>query len=73
VLSFAVRFLNTFAGFVVTASHNPPEYNGFKVYGKDGGQISPEAADAIIRYVDAVENELTVQVSEEKELVNKSL
>ncbi|MFT8320941.1 MAG: phospho-sugar mutase [Bacillus sp. (in: firmicutes)] len=73
LLSFAVRYLNTFAGVVITASHNPPEYNGFKAYGEDGGQLPPEAADTIIKYVNAVENELTIEVLEEKELVEKGL
>ena len=41
-LSFAVRYLQAFSGIVVTASHNPPEYNGYKVYGSDGGQLPPK-------------------------------
>ncbi|WP_400243473.1 phospho-sugar mutase [Niallia sp. JL1B1071] len=72
-LSFAVRYLNTFAGVVITASHNPPEYNGFKAYGEDGGQLPPEAADTIIKYVNAVEDELTIEVLEEKELLEQGL
>ncbi|WP_078409109.1 phospho-sugar mutase [Priestia abyssalis] len=72
-LSFAVRYLNAFSGVVITASHNPPEYNGFKVYGEDGGQIPPAAANTIIQYVDAVENELTVAVADEKELLANGL
>ncbi|MGG4491318.1 phospho-sugar mutase [Metabacillus idriensis] len=72
-LSFAVRYLNAFAGIVITASHNPPEYNGFKVYGEDGGQIPPGAVDQISAYIDAIENELLIPVSDEQTLLDKGL
>ncbi|CAM4077839.1 phosphoglucomutase [Bacillus luti] len=68
VLSFAVRYLHTVSGIVLTASHNPPEYNGYKVYGEDGGQLPPKEADELISYVDAVEDELTVEVADVEQL-----
>ena len=51
-LSFSVRYLGCARGIVITASHNPKEYNGYKVYGEDGGQIPPQTADRIIKYID---------------------
>ena len=51
-ISFAVRYLGCARGIVITASHNPKEYNGYKVYGEDGGQIPPQTADKIIKYID---------------------
>ncbi|PFA49704.1 phosphoglucomutase [Bacillus anthracis] len=68
VLSFAVRHLHTLSGIVLTASHNPPEYNGYKVYGEDGGQLPPKEADELISYVNAVEDELTVEVADVEQL-----
>lgn len=50
-LSFAVIHLQAMAGIVITASHNPPEYNGYKVYGPDGGQVIPEIADRITEHI----------------------
>ncbi|KMP32815.1 hypothetical protein TU52_16440 [Bacillus cereus] len=47
VLSFVFRHLHTVSGIVLTASHNPPEYNGYKVYGEDGGQLPPKEADEL--------------------------
>ncbi|MEN2437702.1 phosphoglucomutase [Bacillus subtilis] len=72
-LSFAVRQLNAYGGIVVTASHNPPEYNGYKVYGDDGGQLPPKEADIVIEQVNAIENELTITVDEENKLKEKGL
>lgn len=72
-LSFAVRYLQAFSGIVVTASHNPPEYNGYKVYGSDGGQMPPEAADIIIEQVKKIENELLINVEAEEVLKEKGL
>jgi len=72
-LSFAVRELNAFSGIVVTASHNPPEYNGYKVYGEDGGQLPPKEADMVIAKVNEVENELEIAVETEEVLKAKGL
>lgn len=67
-LSFAVRFLNAYSGIVITASHNPPEYNGYKVYGPDGAQLANEDADALVEKVNAVVDELRIEVKTEEEL-----
>ncbi|WP_349728407.1 phospho-sugar mutase [Peribacillus frigoritolerans] len=72
-LSFSVRKLGAFAGIVITASHNPPEYNGYKVYGSDGAQLPPEAADQVINYVNAIESELSIVVEEEEILEGRGL
>ncbi len=63
-LSFTVRELNAFMGIVITASHNPPEYNGYKVYGEDGAQLDLEAADQVIGFVSRVEDELAIENDE---------
>jgi phosphoglucomutase len=72
-LSFAVRHLHAYAGIVITASHNPPEYNGYKVYGYDGGQLPPDSADEVIAKVNEIENELSIEVMDEQELKEKGL
>lgn len=66
-LSFAVRELNCVAGIMITASHNPAEYNGYKVYGEDGGQMPPKEADELTAYVRSVTNSLAVELANHSE------
>lgn len=70
-LSFAVRNLKAIAGIVITASHNPPEYNGYKVYWEDGAQVMPEIANAITEEINSIEDYSTIPTltEENKDLV----
>lgn len=67
-LSFAVRYLKTYAGIMITASHNPKQYNGYKIYGPDGGQMPPKEADLITTYVRKVTDLFTIKVANEQTL-----
>ncbi|GAE92581.1 D-ribose 1,5-phosphomutase [Gracilibacillus boraciitolerans JCM 21714] len=73
LLSFAVRHLKTAAGIMITASHNPPEYNGFKIYNEDGGQVPLREAAAIIEEVNKIEDELNVSVKSQDEIEREGL
>ncbi|WP_069650396.1 phospho-sugar mutase [Caloranaerobacter ferrireducens] len=72
-LSFAVRYLKASAGIVITASHNPPEYNGYKVYWEDGGQVVPSLADKIIKKVNEVTEFSMIKIISKEEALNKGL
>lgn len=72
-LSFAVRYLKAFAGIMITASHNPAAYNGYKVYGEDGGQMPPAHAEALTRFMREIENPLEIPVLSEEEAKNSGL
>lgn len=73
LLSFAVRYLQTNGGIMITASHNPPEYNGFKIYNEDGGQITLEDAESIIQYVQTSEEGLTLDIPTREALEEQGL
>ncbi len=70
MLSYAVRYLNTVAGIMVTASHNPKEYNGYKVYGEDGAQMSPEATEVVVREIEKITDYLSVTGDEKSPLIS---
>lgn len=72
-LSFAVRYLHAITGIVVTASHNPPEYNGYKVYGLDGGQIIPEIADKIIYHINQIKDYSMIKKLDRPAAIQKGL
>ncbi len=72
-LSFAVRHLNAVAGMVITASHNPPEYNGYKVYGSDGGQIIPEIADRVIAHINQIKDYSLIKRLDRPSAVQKGM
>jgi phosphoglucomutase len=73
LLSFTVRHLNTASGIVVTASHNPKEYNGYKVYWEDGAQIGQDLADAITEKILNIKNFEDIKVMDEKEALAAGL
>ena len=69
MLSYAVRYLKTIAGIMITASHNPKEYNGYKVYGEDGAQMSPEDTAKVVAYIDEIKDYLSVTAEENSDLI----
>ncbi|MBQ9729493.1 MAG: phospho-sugar mutase, partial [Clostridia bacterium] len=69
MLSYAVRYLNTIAGIMITASHNPKEYNGYKVYGQDGAQMSPEDTAKVVSYINKITDYLSVEGDENSPLI----
>lgn len=73
MLSFAVRNLNCKAGIVITASHNPKEYNGYKAYGEDGCQLTDKPAKEVIGYVNRVEDYSKIKTMSEEEALEKGL
>lgn len=72
-LSFAVRYFGAIAGIVVTASHNPKEYNGYKVYGEDGGQLPLDASTAVLEEINRITDITKVNVVEKDQAIQEGL
>ncbi len=72
-LSFAVRYLKAAGGIVITASHNPKEYNGYKVYGEDGGQLPPDLSDMVLERVNSITDITSINIISKEEAFNKGL
>lgn len=68
-LSFSVRYLKALAGIIITASHNPKEYNGYKVYDEYGCQLVPEQADSVVRYINTVGDYVTIDLKGQNNLI----
>ena len=73
LLSFAVRYLSASGGIVITASHNPKQYNGYKVYGKDGAQLSTEFSDMIFKEIDSISDITKVKIVDVKKAIKEGL
>lgn len=73
MLSFAIRYLKTAAGVVITASHNPKEYNGYKAYGEDGSQLPPESSDYVTEIIQKLDTFEDVKIISKEEAMEKGL
>ncbi|RIO79110.1 phosphoglucomutase, partial [Staphylococcus haemolyticus] len=71
-LSFAVRYLQTSAGIMITASHNPKDYNGIKVYGADGAQLDEDTSLEVAQYINNLGNPLELNIDLNQELIEKN-
>ncbi len=72
-LSFAVRYNHCYAGIMITASHNPKEYNGYKIYGEDGGQMPPKESDMMTGYIRQIDDLFNIPLADEQEMKNRGL
>lgn len=72
-LSFTVRHLHTYAGIMITASHNPKQYNGYKIYGEDGAQMPPKESDMITKYIRQVKDIFAIEVANQDALIGDGI
>ncbi|MFA7637048.1 MAG: phospho-sugar mutase [Monoglobales bacterium] len=73
MLSFAIRYFNALNGIIITASHNPPEHNGYKVYGEDGGQLNPADADKVLEEIEKIDFFGEIKTCSVEEGISKGL